>query len=34
MKTTFFNGNLHEKILMKQLEGFVKKREELTSINF
>jgi len=34
MKTTFFNGNLNEKIFMKQLEEFVKKKEELKFINF
>jgi hypothetical protein len=29
MKPTFFNGNLHEEVFMKQLEGIVKKREEI-----
>jgi hypothetical protein len=29
VKTTFFNGNLHEEVFMKQLEGIVKKRKEI-----
>jgi hypothetical protein len=29
VKTTFFDGNLHEEVFMKQLEAIVKKMEEI-----